>query len=324
MSALAQKSEAKRTRLDAIPLHLEHQTRIDPYVLVSPELTHIRGRLLGMLGSAHPGLAEIAQYYFLHPSKQLRSLIVLLFSRATNGLGSNWEQKDWDATWEETSGRRNVLDSPLMQPNILNEHDSTMPDHTESFADVFSLRMPNPRRRQPPLPPSASHKIPRRLVTPPSILPTQLRLAQITEMIHIAFLLHGHIEPTSSEGQVEGFGNKLSILGGDYLLGRASTTLSHLGESEVVELVASVISNLVEGEFLGMGNVKTTAKDATVGRITLPEAWDVYMRQAYLKTASLMAKGARSAVILGGCQGSDVWRDVAYAYGRNLGIAHQV
>ena len=33
---------------------------------------------------------------------------------------------------------------------------------------------------------------------------------------------------------------------------------------------------------------------------------------------------ARSAVILGGCIQGEIWREIAYAYGRNLGIAFQV
>jgi hexaprenyl-diphosphate synthase len=49
------------------------------------------------------------------------------------------------------------------------------------------------------------------------------------------------------------------------------------------------------------------------------------MRKTYLKTASLMAKSARSAVVLGGCGQDTTWvKDVAYGYGRNLGIAFQV
>ena len=37
-----------------------------------------------------------------------------------------------------------------------------------------------------------------------------------------------------------------------------------------------------------------------------------------------MAKGARAAVILGGCKQGEIWKEAAYAYGRNLGIAFQV
>jgi hexaprenyl-diphosphate synthase len=54
------------------------------------------------------------------------------------------------------------------------------------------------------------------------------------------------------------------------------------------------------------------------------DKWPIYLKKTYLKTASLMAKGARAAVVLGGCTEGEVCKEVAYAYGRNLGIAFQV
>ncbi|PPQ76988.1 hypothetical protein CVT25_014805 [Psilocybe cyanescens] len=324
-SVLAQHIEpAAKSRPE--PISIQHdlpktRQRPDPYILVASELTHVRKNMLNLLGSAHPGLADMAEYYFLHPSKQLRSLLVLLFSHATNGLGQDWEQKRWDTAYETSSGQLEVLDRPLQLPDILNEWNPSMPDHTKSFEDVFALQRPMP----PPAPPPRSplHNIPPSLISPPLLLPTQIRLAQIVEMIHVASLLHKTIA-SNSEEEKDGFGNKLSILGGDFLLGRASTALSRLGESEVVELVASVISNLVEGEILSMREVKTPELGIIQGPTTLSAAWELYLRKTYLKTASLMAKGARSAVILGGSLEGDIRKEVAYAYGRNLGMAYQL
>src|ERR1700734_1782166 len=76
------------------------QPRPDPFALVSPQLSHLRKTLLDLLGSSHPSLTQIAKYYFLHPSKQLRPLIVLLFAQATNGLGREWVRKKWAAEVE--------------------------------------------------------------------------------------------------------------------------------------------------------------------------------------------------------------------------------
>ncbi|KAF9556424.1 trans-hexaprenyltranstransferase [Agrocybe pediades] len=326
LGVLAQHLEptATRSRPETIPLQAElpnTRRNADPYVLVGAELTHIRKNMLNLLGSAHPGLADMAEYYFLHPSKQLRSLLVLLFSRATNGLGRRWETKHSDAVYESTSGQSEILDRPLKRPNVLNEWNPSMPDHTASFEHVFPLQQ-SIAPTLPPFRPPSAHPITSCLVSPPFLLPTQIRLAQIVEMIHVASSLHENIANTPEEEE-NGFGNKLSILGGDFLLGRASTALSRLGESEVVELVASVISNLVEGEILSMAQVKTPELGLIQGPTNLRDAWDAYLRKTYLKTASLMAKGARSAVILGGSQ-EEVWSELAYAYGRNLGIAYQL
>ncbi|KAJ3509699.1 hypothetical protein NLJ89_g5082 [Agrocybe chaxingu] len=322
-----------RSRPEPIPIKHEPQTRPrpDPYLLVAPELTHIRKNMLNLLGTAHPGLADMAEYYFLQPSKQLRSLLILLFSRATNGLGRNWERKHWDAACEASCGQSEELDRPLALSNVLNEWNPSMPDHTESFESVFALQQAVPRPEHPPPPPSSplTRAIPG-IISPPSLLPTQIRLAQIVEMVHVAFQLHEGItkgsdaESSKPTMQTMGFGNKLSILGGDFLLGRASTALSCLGESEVVELVASVISNLVEGEFLRMEEIRTPELGVMCGPKSVLNAWELYLRKTYLRTASLMAKGACSAVVLGGCREGDIWKEVAYAYGRNLGIAYQL
>src|SRR5882757_4039440 len=60
------------------PAPVPARQRIEPHSLVAPELSYIRKCLLSLLGTSHPGLAEAAQYYFLQPSKQIRSLLVLL------------------------------------------------------------------------------------------------------------------------------------------------------------------------------------------------------------------------------------------------------
>ena len=326
LSVLAQKIEhTTRPRQEHIPI--QHEQTLDPYALVASELVHMRKSMLTMLDTAHPDLVEIANYYFLHPSKQLRSLLVLLFARATNGLGTCWERKRWDAARETSSGLSEELDRPLKLSGALNEWNPSMPDNTASFETVFHVQRPIPRPLPPTPPfPSTDPSISPSLMSPPTLLPTQIRLAQIIEMIHIASLLHDNIHNSNNaQNPSDPFGNnKLSILGGDFLLGRASIALSRLGESEVLELVSSVISNLVEGEILRMDCVKTPKLGLMERPLTVPAAWELYLRKIYLKNASHMAKGARSAVILGGCREGDIWKEVAYAYGRNLGIAYQV
>ncbi|KAH0579215.1 hypothetical protein H2248_003364 [Termitomyces sp. 'cryptogamus'] len=86
----------------------------DPFSLPAPEL---RQSLLSLLDSDHPLLSEMTRYYFLHPSKQIRPLVVLLFSRATNGLGPHWEHKLWEARSNGAGGHADGLDWPLTRPD---------------------------------------------------------------------------------------------------------------------------------------------------------------------------------------------------------------
>jgi len=167
------------------------------------------------------------------------------------------------------------------------------------------------------------------LTLPLTLLPTQMRLAQIVEMIHVASLLHDDVIDKSplrrgAASAPAAFGNKLSVLAGDFLLGRTSAALSRLRDNEVVELIGSVIANLVEGEILQLKTVHAEAYDTRGSTSVTKDNWNIYLQKTYLKTASLMAKGARAAVVLGGCQEGEIWKEVAYAYGRNLGIAFQL
>lgn len=312
------------------PRPVSHDTRPDPYKLLAPQVNHLRDSLLNLVGSSHPGLTEIAKYYFLHPSKQLRPLLVLLFSQATNGTGQNWPLKKWAAECEGAGGRGEELDQPLTRSDVLNDWNPSMPDHTQSFENVFSLRSSRPPSVPPIPPPNALSSHESGMLTDPAfLLPTQMRLAQIVEMIHVASLLHDDVIDNSplrrgAPSAPAAFGNKLTILGGDFLLGRASAALSRLGDPEVVELIASVITNLVEGEILQMKAVHGGNDFEAISPRVGKDNWNIYLKKTYLKTASLMAKGARAAVVLGGCREGEIWKEVAYAYGRNLGIAFQV
>lgn len=301
------------------------QLRPDPNILVATELTQLRHNLLNLLGSTHPGLREISKHYLLRPSCQFRSLVVLLISRATNGLGRNWELKHWEAESEVSTGRSAHLDGPLRHSDVLDNAHPAMPLDVTSFQCVFELRAPG--QASSPLSPSLRRRTIPFVAPSPLILPTQLRLAQIAEMIHIASILHNEVCDSECPSKMSsGFGNKLSILGGDFLLGRASTALARLGENEVVELIAGVIANLVEGEFLRMQDCMQSSPGHLQldGPKTIDDAWDIYLRKTYLKTASLIAKSARAASILGGSEDDEIWKDAAYAYGRNLGMAYQV
>ena len=155
---------------------------------------------------------------------------------------------------------------------------------------------------------------------PTLILPSQKRLAEITEMIHTASLLHDDVIDVSSTRRSTAtanaeFGNKMAILAGDFLLARASIALARLRNVQVVELLATVISNLVEGEFMQLRN-NSKNSDSSIKK------FDYYLEKTYLKTASLIAESCKACVVLGACDSRI--SQIAYDYGRNLGLAFQV
>lgn len=146
----------------------------------------------------------------------------------------------------------------------------------------------------------------------------QKRLAEIVELIHTASLFHDDVidkagtrRGVPSVNQI--FGNKLAILGGDYLLSRASVNLARLRNFEVTEIIATVIEHLVKGEILQM---KPTG--APTGNSALVK----YMKKNFYKTASLMGHGCLAAAVLG--NHSDKEKRAAYLYGTYLGQAFQL
>lgn len=95
---------------------------------------------------------------------------------------------------------------------------------------------------------------------PPSAYPAEVRrqqqrIAEVAEMLHVASLLHDDVIDTATtrrglKALNVNMGNKLAILAGDYLLARASVTLSSLKCIESVALMSQVIEHLVSGEII--------------------------------------------------------------------------
>ncbi|KAJ4395715.1 coq1 putative hexaprenyl diphosphate synthase [Neurospora sp. IMI 360204] len=261
---------------------------IDPLRLVAGEMKFLTGNIRKLLGSGHPSLDRAAKYYTQAEGKHVRPLIVLLMSRATV-LCPKAPQRQ-----QSTLQASAAIDTSISPLNILSDFN-----------------------------PSAA--IPASETTPADtdILPSQRRLAEITELIHTASLLHDDVidHSESRRGAPSAnleFGNKMAVLAGDFLLGRASVALARLRHAEVVELLATVIANLVEGEFMQLKNTARDEKNPKWSEETLT----YYLQKTYLKTASLISKSCRAAALLGGSDAATV--DAAYLYGKNLGLAFQL
>ncbi|MEB3211397.1 MAG: solanesyl diphosphate synthase [Leptolyngbyaceae bacterium] len=142
------------------------------------------------------------------------------------------------------------------------------------------------------------------------------RLAEITEMIHTASLVHDDVV---DEAEVRrgvptvhsSFTNRIAVLAGDFLFAQSSWHLANLDNLAVVKLLSEVIMDLAEGEI--QQGLNRFDSDITI---------DAYLDKSYYKTASLIANSSKSAGIL-----SDVSSEIVsnlYHYGRHLGLAFQI
>ncbi|KAK3044366.1 hypothetical protein LTS18_001470, partial [Coniosporium uncinatum] len=268
---------------------------VDPLKAVAQELKFLTKNIRSLIGSGHPILDSVAKYYTQSEGKYVRPMLVLLMSRAT-------------ALTPRTSSSPQTglpsIDRPITPPPILSD---TNPDQNTSPLTY----------------PAHENTYTQSLSEDADILPSQRRLAEITELIHTASLLHDDVidhsisRRSSPSANVE-FGNKMAVLAGDFLLGRASVALARLRDPEVIELLATVIANLVEGEFM---QLKNTAQDEKNPKWS-DETLTYYLQKTYLKSASLISKSCRAAALLGKTSPEVV--EAAYSYGKNLGLAFQL
>ncbi|CAF99032.1 unnamed protein product [Tetraodon nigroviridis] len=166
---------------------------------------------------------------------------------------------------------------------------------------------------------SASGLPPQDMVS--GIYPSQRNLAEITELIHTAFLVHRGIvdlkEWTVSDGPLKDmqFGNKMAVLSGDFLLANACTGLAQLDNTKVVELISSAIGDVVQGLYYENCNGSENGVLQAIDMATWEE-------QAFLSHGALLAKSCQAALELARHDGQS--QSLAYQYGKHLSLGHKL
>lgn len=154
------------------------------------------------------------------------------------------------------------------------------------------------------------------------IYPSQRNLAEITELIHTAFLVHRGIvnlkEWTVSDGPLKDmeFGNKIAVLSGDFLLANACTGLAQLNNTKVVELISSAIGDLVQGIYYE--NTSNTEDSGITDGIDIG-TWE---ERTFLSHGALLAKSCQAAMELAGHDKES--QRLAYKYGKHLSLGHKL
>ncbi|XP_042254902.1 decaprenyl-diphosphate synthase subunit 1 [Thunnus albacares] len=148
------------------------------------------------------------------------------------------------------------------------------------------------------------------------LLPGQRAIAMISEMIHTASLVHDDVIDGSDKRRGkrtinEVWGERKAILAGDFILSAASMALARIGNITVVKVLSQVIEDLVRGEFMQLGSKENEN-----------ERFKHYLEKTFKKTASLIANSCKAVSILVNSD-PDV-HEIAYQYGRNVGIAFQL
>ena len=141
-------------------------------------------------------------------------------------------------------------------------------------------------------------------------------LAAAVEFIHAATLLHDDVidESKKRRGNLsvnEVWGNKTSLLVGDFLFSRAFQLMAKYGNTAVLKLLSDTSVIISEGEMLELSN----DKDPTINE-------DVYYDVINGKTASLFSAACQVGGI--SAQGSDRELEYLKSFGANFGMSFQL
>ena len=141
-------------------------------------------------------------------------------------------------------------------------------------------------------------------------------LAACVEFIHTATLLHDDVVDESElrRGQASAnalFGNKASVLVGDFLFARAFSLMVEDGSLDVLRILCAASATIAEGEVLQL----TIQNDLSADEAT-------YLQVIEGKTAALFAAAAEVGAVVAGRPAAE--RAALRAYGHNLGVAFQL
>jgi octaprenyl-diphosphate synthase len=143
-----------------------------------------------------------------------------------------------------------------------------------------------------------------------------IKLATCVEFIHSATLLHDDVVDVSAlrRGKPTAntvYGDKASVLVGDFLFTRAFELMVEVGSLDVLGVLSNASSTIAEGEVLQL----VSQRD-----ISTPEA--TYLEIIKAKTAKLFAAAAEVGAMVAGRNGPE--RVALQSFGMNLGIAFQL
>ena len=142
------------------------------------------------------------------------------------------------------------------------------------------------------------------------------RLAATVEFIHTATLLHDDVVDESAQRRGRDaanilWGNKPSILVGDFLFSRSFQLMVETGSLRVLEILSNASAVIAEGEVLQLSTVSALSNDDSI-----------YMQVIGAKTAALFEAATEVGGVIAGA--SEVQVEALKTYGGGLGVAFQL
>jgi octaprenyl-diphosphate synthase len=143
-----------------------------------------------------------------------------------------------------------------------------------------------------------------------------VKLAAAVELIHGATLLHDDVVDGSALRRGAStanvlWGNKESVLVGDFVFSQAFELMVSAGNLRVLQILSRAAGVIAEGEVLQLATQKN-----------LEATFEMYLAVVESKTAALFAAAAQAGAVIAGAAARD--EDAMRSFGRNLGVAYQL
>ncbi len=140
------------------------------------------------------------------------------------------------------------------------------------------------------------------------------RLAEITEMIHTASLVHDDVVDQSDirhniNTANKVWGNDSAVLVGDFLYSRAFELIVEINRNKVYKILAETTNKISQGEVMQLMYKEKIIEDV-----------EKYIEIVYLKTGKLFEASALVAIDIAESTDSNWAKD----FGKNFGIAYQL
>jgi len=192
---------------------------------------------------------------------------------------------------------------------ILEKLDSSVP----LIHNIASYLIMSGGKRLRPLLTSACFNLIRKNIKPPF---KHIGLAAAVEFIHAATLLHDDVVDESKErrGNLtanEVWGNKTSVLVGDFLFSRAFQLMTKYGNLEILKILSDTSVVISEGEVLELSN----DKDLEINE-------NIYFDVVNGKTASLFSAACQVGGISAEASKNEI--DALKSFGNNFGMTFQL
>lgn len=141
------------------------------------------------------------------------------------------------------------------------------------------------------------------------------QVASIIEYIHTASLMHDDVIDEAEYRRHQKtshkiWGNKTTILAGDYILAKALEQLANLQNTDLLKLITRAVAALAKGEILQLLH---SIENNSIKK---------YLEIIELKTANLMASAMQAGGILTGQK--EKMQQQLFCCGKNLGMAFQI